>query len=163
MKFGVECKNSRKGKNMKRNYSIAILIIFLVGTTSICILPTINDQISYSRLRPQQEKLAQEFGVKIQDYPYEVSFPVGYFDNVLIPGMTVEEVHGLIKGYVKVFRCFNNSAELYYYYSLDEDKGVDFFVFYDKNRSFTELKSIPSTKNSVGSGDPEACKPGMLP
>lgn len=148
---------------MKRNFSIAILIILFIGLTTICMLPTIKTQIRDSRLRPQQEKLALELGVTIQDYPYEVSFPVGYFDSVLKPGMLREEVHDLIKGYVKVFRCFNNSAELYYFYSMDEDQGINFLVFYDKNRSFTEIKSIPSTKNSVGSGGPEACKPGLLP
>jgi hypothetical protein len=148
---------------MKRNYLIIASLIILLGFITMCSLPTIRINLKYARLRPQQEKLAEELGIKIQDYPNERSFPVGYFDTILEPGMTIYEVHKIVKGYVGVFRCFNDSAEHYYYYSLEEDKEIDFFIFFDTERNFMELKSIePLNNKTVSSGGPVACFPGLL-
>ena len=156
--------NSRKGINMKGKYIVVILLIAILVLITICMVPGIRLNFKYAMLRPQQEELAKELGVNIQDYRYEASFPVGYFDSILEPGMTIDEVHERVKGYEEVFRCFHDSAELYYYYSLDEAKAIDFFIFYDTERIFMELKSIEMfNNNTASSGGPVACSPGLLP
>ena len=147
---------------MKRKYLVTASLIILLGLITMCSLPSIRINLKYAMLRPQQKELAKEFGVNIQDYPYEASFPVGYFDSKLKPGMTIDEVHEIVKEYVGVFRCFHDFAELYFYYSLDEDKEIDFFIFYDTERNFRELKSIEILYNTASSGGPVACSPGLL-
>jgi hypothetical protein len=76
--------------------------------------------------------------VSIGDYPYPQSFPSGYFYSILKPGMRIEEVHKIIRGYEKVYKC--SEGEYYYYYSQEDDKAARFFITYDSNGLFKQIE-----------------------
>jgi hypothetical protein len=53
----------------------------------------------------QQRQLANALGVSPGDFPAAYAFPVGYFHEILQPGMTMTQAHEIIRGYLKVYRC----------------------------------------------------------
>jgi len=71
----------------------------------------------------KQSDLAKELGVKISDYHYESVFPEGYYATILKPGLSLKEVHSMIKGYEKVYHC-KNYEEIYYYFSLEDQAAM---------------------------------------
>lgn len=98
-----------------------LMIKVILGLLS-CILLTALCLLSGNlQVRIQQEKLARTLDVRIDDYPYPYSFPSGYFYSILKPGMTMEEVHQLIKGYKKILNC-HNVSEIYYFYDIAPTK-----------------------------------------
>lgn len=107
--------------------------IFLLLTLSGCN----NDQDSNQEAR---QKMAENYGVKIEDYPYPSSFPISYFVNNLQPGDTIEKVHDLIKGYEIVYHC-DKYAEFYYFFSSDSSTALRFLVLYDENIQYKKIIS----------------------
>lgn len=101
-----------------------------------------------NRYKKQQETLAKEFGVKIQDYPWDKVFPVGYFYTILKPEMKVHDVHKIIIGYKKVYHC-HDYKEIYYYFDTDDLKALRFEVFYDENRNFKMLQGEDEDSRSI--------------
>jgi hypothetical protein len=96
----------------------------------------------YSTWNPYQtaqQKLAQQLGVRIEDYPYPIGFPSGYYYAVLKPSMGTAEVHTIIREYAAVYHC-KQYSEIYYYYSQDEDRALRFEIFYDENGISGNLK-----------------------
>jgi len=83
---------------------LAIPIFFIICVILVLFI-IINTRISTDMQERMAEELASELGVRISDYPYEKSFPVGYFYTVLKPGMTIEEVHKIVRSYKQVLRC----------------------------------------------------------
>ena len=118
---------------MKRTLA-TILLVFLscVFLTFLCLL---SGNLQW-RLR--QEKLAQTLVVRIDDYPSPYSFPQGYYYSILKPGMMRDEVHQLVKGYVKVLNC-HNVSEIYYFYDTSDEKATRFEIRYDDEGYFLEF------------------------
>jgi len=85
------------------------------------------------------EGLAKTLQVKIENYPYPESFPIGYFETKLTAGMTIRDVHDVMKGYEKVYSC--QRSEIYYFYSVDGDKATRMLVLYDLNGLFEKIQS----------------------
>jgi len=71
----------------------------------------------------EQIKIAHILGVKIKDYPPSQYFPQGYFLLKLQTGMSVEEVHSIMKGYVSVKKC-GDDMEQYFFISDKQDMNV---------------------------------------
>lgn len=114
-----------------------------------CILLTILCLVSGNlQMRIQQEKLARTLEVRIDDYPYPFSFPSGYYYSVLKPGMTIKEVHQLIKSYEKVLNC-HNVSEIYYFYDSSEEKAERFEIRYDDQKQFIEFKGEEKDSRSI--------------
>ena len=112
----------------------------------------------------KQDKLAIEMGVKIADFPYEKSFPASYFNEVLKPGMTIGEVHRIIKGYEKAYRCRSPLEtyyyrEVYYYYSTEDTKALRFQIFYDKQEKYTRLEGEDADSRTILTND---CELGIV-
>ena len=106
----------------------------------------------------QQEALAEEIKVNISDYSYEYVFPVGYFETVLKPGMSLEEVHRIVIGYEEVFNCYQD-LELYYYFSSDDHKAIRMLIIYDEHKKYTEIQGEePGSPTIFVTG----CSPGLL-
>ena len=137
----------------------AILLLFLLGIVGIFFYPSFRIIKRDLELKPQQEKLAKSLGVNIQDYPYSHDFPSGYFFSALKPGMTIREVHAIVKGYKEVYRCFGYT-ELYYYFSGDVRKAVVFLLTYNKSGKFIDLTGNDPFSNSFGVGS--ECSIGLL-
>src|SRR5262249_46383763 len=107
-----------------------VLPVALVGFLIFCLLwYGINIIVEPSYYWIQQRMLAKELGVNIDDYPYPHAFPNGYFYSVLKPGMTIEQVHDIVKGYKKVFNC--GDYEVYYYFSSSDSHALKFESNYD--------------------------------
>jgi hypothetical protein len=87
----------------------------------------------------QQEALAKQLGVKIEDHSYPKAFPEGYFYEVLKPGMSPHEVHEIIKYYDVIYSC-EDYKEIYYYFSKNDDQALRFQIFYDKEGKFEKLQ-----------------------
>jgi hypothetical protein len=129
---------------MKKEYKILIASISVLILAILC--STLVRSSGYSS---EQEILAQEIGIKIDDYPYPNQFPVGYFAFVLKEGMEINDVHEVIKGYTKVFKCSKAFAEVYYYFSDDDTKALRFSVHYDMNLRYIDITSEDSNSHTI--------------
>jgi hypothetical protein len=112
----------------------------------------------------KQEDLANKLGVKIKDYPSETVFPVGYFYTILRPGMSVDEVHIVVQGYEKAFRCRSPVevyyySEIYYYFHSEDLKAVRFQIFYDKQERFEKLQGEDDDSRTIST---EGCEIGQI-
>lgn len=136
-----------------------VLLLIIAGIISLCMYPSLRNFKRGFVLKPQQEKLATRLEVKIQDYPYEHDFPAGYFNAILKPGMTLSDVHALVKGYKEVYQCFG-WGELYYYFSGDEEKAVVFLLTYDNAGKFVDLRGGDPFGDSFGVWP--GCSMGLL-
>jgi hypothetical protein len=145
---------SRKAKQLSTHFLVAFALIF-VGVIAIWqILPAV---IITPRERMQQE-LAKELGVEIKDYPYPVSFPSGYFYTVLKPGMSVAEVHQIVKGYEKVVNC-GNVSEIYYYFSAEVEQAKRFKIVYDNDGKFLRFEGEEDDSRTLQT---YGCIPGLI-
>jgi hypothetical protein len=147
-------KFSKKAKYLLTHFLMAFALI-CVGVIAIWqILPVV---IITPRERMQQE-LARELGVEIKDYPYPVSFPSGYFYAVLKPGMSVTEVHQIVKGYEKVVNC-GNVSEIYYYFSTEVEQAKRFKIVYDNNGKFLRFEGEEDDSRTLQT---DGCIPGLI-
>ena len=142
---------------MKRKSALLALValVGLLVVIPLFILPIIRD----NNLRQKQDELARTLGVKIEDYPFGKTFPAGYFDSVLTPGMTHTQVHAIIKGYTSVFNCWGDT-EIYYYFSSNGDEATRFMISYDTDGKYTELQGEdPNSRTLSVSSE---CSQGLL-
>jgi len=86
-----------------------------------------------------QEKYAKQYGLKIDDYPYPLVFPAGYYETILKPGMSINQIHATIRGYASVYHC-KQYSEIYYFFSKKEEKAIRFEVTYDERGNFKYLQ-----------------------
>ncbi len=109
----------------------------------------------------QQRKLAENLGVQMNDYAASYAFPVGYFHEILKPGMTLEEIHKLVKGYASVYSC--GYSEVYYYFSKNDSRAIRFEINYDQPSAgvyvFLSLQTEDDNSHSIHM---HACKLGPL-
>lgn len=106
----------------------------------------------------EQEKLAQKIGVKIEDYPAKAYFPVGYYDTILQPGMTLQQVHNKITEYQRVLHC-ENFGEVYYYFSKDDSKALRFMVLYDDELKYKSIQSEDEDSRNLNTFN---CTDGLI-
>jgi hypothetical protein len=106
----------------------------------------------------QQQRLAEELGVDTQKYPITYGFPATYYHSILTEDMTIKEVHNLIRGYTKVFRC-GDHQETYYYFSDGDRTALRFEVWYDEGK-FNGIVGEDSDSRTIRIED---CEPGRLP
>lgn len=103
----------------------------------------------------KQEELAITLGVRIKDYPFVTVFPLGYFYTVIKPGMTLDDVHFIIRGYEKVLRCRDSAKdalyykEVYYYFSPRDDEALRFQLFYDEQGRFLEFQGEDEDSRTI--------------
>lgn len=130
--------------------SVCFLVLVVIG------MNTITGNTNQKRI---QEDLAKQLGVKIGDYPYESSFPEGYFYTVLKPGMTINEVHQIVQGYEKVLHCEDIETEIYYYFSSEDEIALRFAIIYDDQWKFWRLRGEDTNSPSIRI---EGCKDGPI-
>jgi len=129
--------------------------------TLIALLLTSCIETYPRELREKQELMAQELGVKVNDYGPAIRFPWGYLRVRFIPGMSVKQVHQIIPKYEAVYRCKTDSipSEIYYFFSKDDDKALRIEVVYDEHKHYQFLR--PEDKNSAKISV-RNCEPGYL-
>jgi len=117
-----------------------ILIIFLgilLFSIFIICIKSYREQKYFSQ---EQEKIAKILGTQIENFPPSQHFPYGYFDKKLKKGMSLSEVHSIMKGYVSVYRC-SDLLENYYFISENDNNTLEFSIIYDEDKLFSELIS----------------------
>jgi hypothetical protein len=107
----------------------------------------------------RQREMAQDYGVRIRDFPEPARFPLGYFYSVLKPGTSIQEVHQLVAGYEAVFACEARSSEIYYYFSQEDGRGLRFEIQYDGDLKFDSLGREDLNERTISL---EGCTPGRL-
>ncbi len=141
---------------MKKNILFSCVLLTVLILSLLYIYPVATRKID---LRNKQEALAKNLGVNIEDHPYKVTFPVGYFDSALEPGMTYDEVHRIVRGYERVYRCYG-FTEIYYYYSTNHDDAIRFALVYDDQGRFKRLEGEDPDSRTLGLGP--GCSRGLL-
>ena len=144
---------------MKKKVGLVLGLLAIVILLTVCSWPSIRERMWENRVRPRQEELAKELGVRIEDYPHPIAFPIGYFDSVLKLGMTHDEVHKIVKGYTDVVNCFG-SVELYDYFGPDDNLAIQIMVLYGKDGKFEELRVDTPDDRTLGAD--ETCSYGLL-
>ena len=138
-------------------------VFWLSTSISICLLISgilwITPMLSTSSREKAQKNLAWELGVRIDDYPYPLGFPSGYFGVVLKPGMSISDVHKIVRAYRQVLHC-GDGMEVYYYLSTDIEDTERFFIFYDEQGRYLRIQGEDndSRMNLDGLG----CSDGLL-
>ncbi len=133
------------------------LVVAAIGIVAVS-LPWVLPKLQGRARKAQQEQLATNLGVSIDDYPYQGDFPAGYFYRVLKPGMTYEEVHHMVREYESVYRCFGTD-EIYYYFSKNDDDALRFALYYDEEGRYVELQGEDPNSRTLSLG---GCSPGLL-
>jgi len=136
------------------NFVLSILIIILISACALNNDPLIRAQ--------QQEQVAKALNAKPEDYKNLGEFPFGYFYKHLQKGMTIKDVHGLVREYESVFNCTHPTSydkEIYYYYSNNDDVALRFVVFYDDENKFVSLLSEDTNSRSISI---KGCTEGRL-
>lgn len=133
-------------------YSAKHKFMFLILITAIFFIIGCNPQ------KKQQEQLAQELGVEIDDYSYEKVFPLGYFNSILKEGMSMDEVHSIVKGYEKVLQC-GSRCEVYYFFDNRDTKALRFMIFYDKQSNFERIQGEDTDSGTIWT---DGCIEGTL-
>lgn len=140
----------------KKNIGLFILVLIGLGlVTQLCILPTIK----YNTRRQQQEVLARQLGVKIEDYSDVYVFPEAYFYAVLKPGMTLDQAHAIVRGYEKVYNCFGTD-EIYYYFNTNDDNALRFVITYNDQLQYEDMRGEDLNERTIGIGP--KCADGLL-
>lgn len=140
---------------LNKNFAakLIITILFLLLITACALTMTNNN------FQAKQEALAKVLNVKINDYPDTERFPLGYYESVLVPGMSVHDVHALIKGYDIVYNCYGTD-ELYYYFSKDENDAVRFKIYYSTQQTYENILGEDNNSRTLSVGE---CIKGPLP
>lgn len=107
----------------------------------------------------KQQYLAQRLGVEINAYPPTSAFPINYFVSELEPGVTtIKEVHAIVKQYERVLHC-RKYAEIYYYFSNDDNAALRFQIFYDENGKYSKIIGEDDDSATLYTAE---CVPGLL-
>ena len=136
------------------------LVLWLLVFVLICLLAfavlSIRSYVKSIPLVKKQQELAKEFGVNLDDFQY--AFPSEYFYAVLTPGMSMSEVHKIVRGYEQVLHC-GDSEEVYYYLTTDIKDTDRFYIFYDDQGKF---KSLQTEDNDSRKALNKYCVSGLL-
>jgi hypothetical protein len=146
---------------MSKN-KMVILVAFIIGSIVailLCIIFILNALAPKNAFRSQQEDLARQLGVKIEDYPVPDEFPVEYFYTTLQPGMTLDQVHSIVRGYEAVYNC-SLEEEIYYYFSLSDDKALRFMLTYDNQGRYIKFQAEDSNSRTLSLDS--SCTQGVL-
>lgn len=143
-------------KKVKKIVSVVIYIV-MVGAAIVALL-FLPYVLTHFTTIIKQIQLASQLGVRIQDYPNPMVFPVGYFYSVITPGMSMRDVHSIVIGYEQVFNCFGTD-ELYYYFSTDEKDAIRFEIIYDDQGRHKEFLGEDLYTRTLSIG---ICTPGLL-
>jgi len=133
--------------------------IILIGIGSIILLILIWKGYQAIALKEEQITLGKELGVNAEEYSN--LFPIDYFHSKLTPNMSIDEVHKLIVGYKKVFRC-SEIDEFYLYFSDVPEDAIRFAVLYDE-RNDMKFEHIEYGDQNSGYPPIDTCKEGLLP
>jgi hypothetical protein len=133
-----------------------VTLILLCSSSAMLVCLILPVLVTTPREKLQKE-LAIELGVEIQDYPYLHSFPSGYFHTVLKPGMTISEVHEIVRGYKKVLHC-EDWAEVYYYFSTELEHAKRFMISYDEGK-FNRFQGEDDDSRTIWT---DGCLPGLI-
>ena len=130
----------------------------VIGVLLLCslfwIIPILR---SYSYLS-QQRQLANILGVSLDDYR-QFDFPFQYFDEALKPGMSIKDVHQIMRGYELVFKC-RDWGEIYFYFDRRDKYAFKYLILYDDNKKFESL--IVDDINNSMSVSANGCEEGYL-
>lgn len=132
-----------------RKYLVLLLVITSGFACIVIITILFGKPIFFMEpQRETQEALANELGVRVEDYPPRSSFPVEYFYSVLSQGMTITDVHSVIRGYEKVLHC-GSTSEIYYFYSPDLESAKRFKIIYDNQGKFVRLEGEEDDSHTI--------------
>jgi hypothetical protein len=111
------------------NKKLFRILIAIIGLCSLLWLLPWLKAIPYIS---QQQKLAEFLEVDIKDYR-QTDFPYEYFAQALTPGMSIREVHQVVRGYDRVLSC-GDYSEIYYYFHIDDYKAFRYEIMYIEKR-----------------------------
>ena len=118
-----------------------ILLTIILGLAVICIMSGILLAVSNQRqereLLQKQQELAELLDVDIADYPTPNRFPFEYYYTVLEEGMSIDEVHEIVRGYMNVYH--RQRAEIYLFYYEDNSQAMPLKILYDDNFRFVTI------------------------
>ena len=126
-------------KRIKIIASVGILLF-----VTVCSMMYFQNYKKEQELHNKQTELAKVMEVGNENYPY---FPVDYLSKTIKYGMTFNEAHNFLLGYEDVYND-NESSEIYYYFSKDDDKAERIWIMYDKKNQYKVLKISGEDKNS---------------
>ena len=105
----------------------------------------------------ERKALADRWDVNAEDYG--LYFPLDYFEANLHRGMPIDEVHAVIKDYERVLHC-GYDAEIYYYYSSDDNLALRIEVLYDPYSLL--FRGVVGEDWEDGGIGIEGCEPGRI-
>lgn len=145
---------------MKDNLKFSILLprIFLFGLLVFLPWYFLSGIIARNQKLEIRRQLAQELGVNIDDFENPYSFPSNYFDSLLQPGMSIAEVHSIVRGYKTVLHC-GNTREVYYFFSNMKEDAVRLEFIYSESGQFKWRGGEDSDSHSIFI---EGCSPGLI-
>jgi len=108
--------------------------------------------------KSQQITLASQWNVEISDFPSRAYFPVGYFERQLRPGTPIAQVHSLVQGYAKAYKCSGN-REVYYYFSFYDNWALRFEIWYDADMRVQAIQGEDEDSRSI---QVNGCMYGLL-
>lgn len=110
---------------MKKNFWVWTVLLIL----SLCSLPVLWSKVREISYAQKQRRLADMLGVNLEEYR-KVDFPRDYFAKTLTAGMSITEVHSIIKGYDLSLKC-GDWAEVYYYFGTNNKESFRYKILYD--------------------------------
>lgn len=132
------------------------IVIFILA--SLFFLPKLYWAIKALPYREKQERLAITLGVDINRYR-RVDFPSDYFFQELKPGMSVYEIHQIIKGYDQVLRC-DDYAEVYFYFNPPDTEPFKYMILYNEKLFKSFITEDLSGDRRIAL---DGCTAGVLP
>lgn len=135
-------------------YVLVNICVCIALVSVVWLLPAITS----SPREKEQANLAKDLEVEIAEFPPVSSFPSSYFRSVLKPGMTLSEVHSIVKGYKKVLRC-GFQSEIYYYFGTDDKGAHRIEIFYDQDKKYKKLMGEEPDSRTIQTW---GCTPGQL-
>ncbi len=137
---------------MKKGIPVLVIAICLFLALGWWIFANRNPFLS------DQERYAEQYGLQIDDYPYPLVFPAGYFETILKPGMSKSQIHTTIKGYEMVYHC-KQFSEIYYFFSNQEEKAIRFEVIYDERGNYAYFRGEEPDSQTIRL---EGCTEGLI-
>lgn len=108
----------------------------------------------------QRQALADELGVELASYRYLTVFPFEYLEENLEKGAPIDEVHSVVRGYERVVQGHEGgTAEVYYFYTSDDDTAVRIEVGYDHDLKLRSLMSEDEDSGGIYIG---GCTEGRI-
>jgi hypothetical protein len=134
---------------LKKTVSIGLIIVVLLPALW-CVFSVGGLLLSWHPFIPwssKQKRLAGELCVNINDYPYPMYFPLGYYETKLRSGTDVSDVHKTIRGYRTVFNCYDR--EVYYYFSSDKYYSLRLEVWYNDDLTVAKINGEDEDSRTI--------------